>query len=530
MDLLHNDQRVDRLPHLWIMICIVLLIIPLIFNRAFLSTTPPQYDPNDSTKNQAILFRLGNSMPLLTADKTGKVISKTTKAETLVFLGVTKANEKVPVGILVQRENGERGVISAMSLGLPFLRASDDVTEVYIKKNGKKKDTYVFVGTDGKKKEAGFEYARPILPEGFRSLRLLDDGDYFMTKEKFERQYIGQTLAANDKRHRMAWHIAKTKDGWEAYYPNLELVDRSDGKIYNPVILYDQDGVATGYRYSAGYAEDMNADFIQHMPGLGALIDFEPFARMIEKSLYETNLAFYTQYGEPGEKNGFDKDPLRWIAVIVFILGGLLWFLFTPAITMFLADCSLYIRKTYLHLNDTYVMLVFALVAAIATYIWSALMVVWGCQWFAVIFIALASLRGWRIACRHLNKPIPRERCTQCRRMEVNVFDRSELNHTYYEWRNESDFVGSRVTGKWQTWTQVTEKWSDGSTKSYKKDVRDHESGEHDYVDYRSYYQIDVYDDIYRCKGCGHEESIQRKEETRLESVEVGRHTETYST
>lgn len=530
MDLLKNEQRVDRLPHLWVMICLVLLIIPLIFNRAFLNTTPPEYVPNDSTKNQAIMFRLGNSFPLLTADKTGNVISKTTKGETLIFLGVTKANKKVPVGIMVQRENGERGIISTMSLGFPFLRASDDSTEVYIKKNGKKADTYLYVGKDGKKYESGLDYARPILPKGFRKLRLQEDGDYFLTKEKFERQYIGQKLADNDTRHRMAWHIAKTKNGWEAFYPNIEIVDRFDGKIYNPVIIYNQDTVATTYHYAAGHAEDKNASVIQHMPLLGELVDFEPFARMIEQSVYEPDLGFYTQYGEPGEKNGFDKDPARWTLVILFLLGGILWFLFTPSITMFIADCTLYIRKMYFPLDDIYVQLIFALVVAVATYIWCALIAVWGCPWFGMIFIGLASLTSWRIACRHLSRPVPRERCTQCRRMEVNEYNRSDLVNTYFEWRNESDLVGTQVLETWQTWTQVTEKWSDGSTNSYKKNVQNHERGENYYDDYKAYYQVDVYDDVYRCKGCGHEETLPRTQDTCLKRVKVGQHTETYST
>lgn len=507
----------NKLPHWPIIVGLVILAGTLVFNRAIQKNEPPK---------EPIQFRMDRPMPLIAADESGKEISKIAKGETLTFLGVTPANEANPVGIMVERENGERGILSTLLLGFPFVREDGkDSAEVYVKKKAKSKGRYVFVDANKKEHEGSLSYIRPILPEGFRTLRLRPDGDYTMSKKKFERLYLGHSLAENDRRYRMAWHIKKTKTGFEAFYPNIEILDRA-GKRFNPIIEYNADSIATGYKYSESHVKDFNRWWINILPFSETLTDWDPFARLIEESMYEPNIGLTdADYSEPAVTEANKHSAGRWTLSILMLIFGTAWLFCLPMLIMFIADCTLYFHYTYYHLSDTAVKILFGVVAGVATYIWVVLASVWGCHWLFTPLIMFAGAEGWGIAVRHLDKPIPRERCTQCRRMEVNDYIGKEYVRSFYEWRDKSIAVNERTTHRWKTWDKVTEFFSNGSTRTYDTNIREHKRTETDYFDYRVKYKVDVYAYTYECRGCGHKERIETQESTEVDRELQGQHT-----
>ena len=126
---------------------------------------------------------------------------------------------------------------------------------------------------------------RPILPDSLRNIQLKQEGDYYMTREKFERLYMGKTLAENDALYRPAWTIEKTKTGYKAFFPTLEIVDLNDGLTHNAMIEYDKDSIAIGYEFvGGGYGN--NRYLVKYAPFLGRILDVDFFARIIETSLY----------------------------------------------------------------------------------------------------------------------------------------------------------------------------------------------------------------------------------------------------
>ena len=489
---------------------------------------------NKSFSDKPIRIVVDRNVPLVSmiaGDE--ETIGKIKKGDTVDYLGVVAGTRHHPYGLLVQTKEGERGLLAAAEMGFPMMMENgSDSQPVQVKslfrdkgKNKGAKGTlyYNIVNARGEKKKVHLDEVRPVLPDSLSKKRLDKEGDYYMTKAKFERLYIGHKLAENDARYRPAWLIDKTKKGFLAYYPNIEVID-SDGKFRNPMVVYGADSVAVTYAFEDSHAKGNNRWIVKWMPLLGTIVDVDFFAAMIESSMrYDWIHGDDENYSAKAEIEWGDIPILSYVGLFFWIVLGLIWIFVGFTLVTLLMEAALYWRFTYYHLPDNIVAILFAVVAVVVTYIWTALMAVWGCLWLFLPVIPFAGYCAYLYSVRMLSTA-PHTRCPDCKRMETIEFHSRTFQREYDEWRPESKAISSH-TERWKTWTDVTTKWSDGSTTHRREDERNHSRTTTQYADYSVLYHVRLYHRNYYCPECGYKEYKPEEELTELQRHYRGQHT-----
>lgn len=217
-----------QLPEIPVILGIVTLTGIFITQRILMDSRLPE---------NPIQLVLDRDITMYSSKGIDSTIVKLHKGDTVSYLGVDNGGANRPVSFFVQTRNGLRGMLSTYDLGYTMLRKNKpdtmQVTVLGMKKE-KKADYYRYSIRcgDGTETTALLDQIRPILPDSLRKLQLRNKSYYYMTREKFERLYIGQTLGANDSLYRPAVNIYKTKTGWEAYFKHLCLVDTKKGGPY----------------------------------------------------------------------------------------------------------------------------------------------------------------------------------------------------------------------------------------------------------------------------------------------------------
>jgi len=461
------------------------------------------------------------------------VIAKLRKGDTVSYLGAIEATYQHPTGLLVQTKDGLRGMLSTVELGFPMMLADtkDSLPIMVTVKGGIVKEKnkynpkrpflkYNIVKEDGKKEQVDLNDIRPILPDSLRKTQLKQDGDYYMTKDKFERLYIGKSLAETDRMYRPAWFVEKTKTGYKAFFPNIEVIDFEDGKMHNAIVEYDQDSIAIGYEFTRAYGN--NRYIVKYMPLLGKIVDVDFFARIIETSLYGGWASNgYENYTEVPDKREWKEAGFwDWVAGIAYLVFGLIWLLCMGTLPMLICEALLYCRYTYYHLSDGAVASLFGLIALVTTYIWCALLTVWGFLWLFLFIPVIAGFWVFAYAERKLGN-IPHDRCLKCRRMELVQFLKTEFVREYDEWRPDKVAIDSH-TERWKTWTEVH--WSDGSRT--RKNEQNHSRTTTTYADYTVLYHVKEYENYYECQACGNIETTRSEKLHELDRHQVGTHVE----
>ena len=514
-----------KLPHVATIIGLVVLGGILITQRVTMKTR---------FISQPLTLTLDRNIALTRVSNCEEVIMRLKKGDQVSYLGVVEASYRRPTGLLVQTADGLRGMISTVDLEYPLMMDDrhDSVPDMVTVRGGviseKNKHnpkfpllSYNVIHEDGKKEKVDLNDIRPILPDSLRNIQLKQEGDYYMTREKFERLYMGKTLAENDALYRPAWTIEKTKTGYKAFFPTIEIVDLNDGLTHNAMIEYDKDSIAIGYEFvGGGYGN--NRYLVKYAPFLGRILDVDFFARIIETSLYggwvSNGLDNYTEVpkGLEWKKAGFTQ----WAGGIAYILFGLVWLLAMGTFPMLVMEALLYCRFTYYHLSDGAVTTLFGLATLVTTYIWCVLLTVWGFLWLVMFIPVVAGFFVFAYATRYLGN-IPHDRCLKCRSMELVEFLKTEFVREYDEWRPEKRAIDSH-TERWKTWTEVH--WSDGSRT--RKDERNHSRTTTLYADYTVLYHVKEYENYYECQACGNIETTLSEKLQELQRRQVGTHTE----
>ena len=512
-----------RLPDLPVILGIVTLTGIFITHRILMNSGLPE------NPQQLVLDR---DITMYSNKGIDSTIVRLHKGDTVSYLGVDAGSVNIPVSFFVQTRDGLRGMISTYDLGYPMLRKNNEdtmqVTVLGLKKEEKGSIRYHYnirCG-DGTEHTTLLDQIRPILPDSLRKLQLRSKSDYYMTREKFERLYIGQTLGANDSLYRPAVNIYKTKTGWEAYFPNLCLVDTKKGETLWPIVVYNSDKVAIGYR---PFGKNSNNRYIvKYMPLLGKIVDIDLLAMLIEGPFYQNRL-YGLDYYIPKQHSTFKQIPLwEWLQLGVYIVFGLIWVFLFHTFIMLLLEAGLYIRHLYYPLPDKVLILLFAVVAFVSTYAWFALITVWGALWFFSPIVLVAGYRSFNRSVQYLDTA-PHARCMKCRRMFTNKFLKREFIREYEEWDDESVAIDSH-TERWQTWTEVTTKYGDGRTTTGKENVRNHSRTTTTYDDYKVLYKVKEYEISFRCSECGNIEKIVDHDYQELRREYVGRSTSTHET
>jgi hypothetical protein len=378
-------------------------------------------------------------------------------------------------------------------------------------------------GEDGREKEYLLEKVRPVLPDSMQNLVLRLKGCYLMSKEKFERLYIGKTMAENDARYRPALYVKKTQTGWEAFYQQLEIIDFNDTfSKMKPLVEYNEEGIATGYTLMNPHNVDFFHRYIyKYVPFVKTLMDFDPLATLIEGSIYQNCVDGIDHYGEGNDHYGV----WRWTVGIGYILCALIWIFLLGTLPLLLLESALYCRYIFYPLPDSILEMLFAIVAIVSAYVWFVMASVWGCIGLTLPIILVACNSAYHRATRLLNTAPPR-RCPKCRRMDLYVFTHRDFIKEYDEWREESEAKNSS-SKHWQSWTDVITKWSDGRTTTDRTNVRNHTTTTTHYADYKVLYHVKEYNEFYECRGCHNVEVYMVPDEKELKRIKVGEHTET---
>ncbi len=510
-----------KLPPRKTIINIVLLTFILVFNRLSVVRNFP---------DDAMPFVLERDITLVSANDGERSIASLHKGETVKYLGVIDGNEYCPCGLVVETSSGERGLLSSLRLGYPlyFTEADHDTCRVYVQrqftdKHGKKQ---LAVKTSlGEKKDVPLDAIRPVLPESMRMQMLHRSGDYYMSQKKFERLYLGATIAENDARYRPAMHIDKSSKGWEAYYPNLEVFVWDDFCFRNPIITYNTNGVAVSYKWDRTMTVPENWSGLLYLPA-PYIIDFDFVARIIESSIYGV-------YGRGNERNyseaHFSDDnpaPIgRVVLIFIFLFFGCIWIFMTATLPMYLLHASLYLcRYLFYHLPDIVVKILFVLIGLFSMFCWLVLMVVWGCWSFVLPIIMIVCLIAiWR-STRELCKK-PHVRCQHCRRMGTMKFLTTEYGRssTFHEGETRTTDSNTVVTG--HTWTERTVH-EPYAIQKYIVDKKTHTQTTTKYDDFEVEYSLTPKVDKYRCTCCGHVEELRSIMKLEHSRQKVGSHTE----
>ena len=514
------DFKLMRLPVMSTMIGVIVLCGIFIVDRVMLQRNFPE-DP--------MQIVIEKNTPLLSTHFKGEVIGQVNKNDTVSYLGMMSGGGARPTGLLVEKRSGERGIVSPIDLGYPLrLRNDKDsmglVTVVSIGKLSESNICQCKVrGEDGREKEYLLEKVRPVLPDSMQNLVIRLKGDYLMSKEKFERLYIGKTMAENDARYRPAMYVKKTKTGWEAFYQQLEIVDFSNtfSKMI-PLVEYNEEGIATGYTLMNPHNVDFFHRYIyKYVPFVQTLMDFDPLATLIEGSLYQTWVEGIDNYGEGDDHYG----PWEWVTGIGHILCALIWVFLLGTLPLLLLESALYCRYIFYPLSDSMLNALFVVVAIVSAYVWFVMASVWGCIGVTLPIILVACNSAYYRAARLLDTAPPR-RCPKCRRMDLYVFTHREFIREYDEWREESE-AQSSSSKHWQSWTNVVTKWSDGRTTTDRTNIQNHTTTTTHYADYKVLYHVKEYNEFYECQGCHNVKIYMVPEEKELKRIKIGEHTTT---
>lgn len=451
------------------------------------------------------------------------VYTKVKKGEVLQILGYDEANWGSPTTFWVQTQDGMRGVVPCCEMGVPMGIWNDDTKqydEVEILRIDYKEHKYNCRLADGEKKELKFDKVTPLFPDTLKVKHLEAISECYVSREKFEREYLGFTYAENEKKNNPALYVAKQKDSLLVIYP-MSVINLENGNRYRPIVAYHEDK-AESVRYD--YYNDRSDWLIRIWPGLGAIMDNGLASYIIGGSMYEVT----PQIGE--HLSTIEKIGTYALAVVLIIFI-LLWLFVTPMIPVFLIGCLMHVRQVFYPLNDKVLGMVVSIVAIISTYIWATMMLAWGMMLLFLVVYIFVGLFVTGYVCAFLETGVPRGRCPGCRSIDSITFKDSKFHSEYTKWMRETEYVKlvSQKTQKWQTWTQRTTTYGDGHQTSERINVQDHKRviSTHLYDDYKVLYHVDVYENTYKCPVCGYIEHSYPEKYTELERKYLGTHTET---
>lgn len=129
------------------------------------------------------------------------------------------------------------------------------------------------------------------------------------------------------------------------------------------------------------------------------------------------------------------------------------------------------------------------------------------------------------------------EICDKCRYMNTLNFDHRELSGEYDTEKDVDSTrkIGSRVTGKRQTWDETTHTTKDAYTGNIVNQYKTKDNVKN-YTDYEDTYQTDTYHqkfhvkqyiNYFKCEVCGNVTTMTDSERDLLSSKLVGRHRST---
>ena len=449
---------------------------------------------------------------------------KVKKGAEIKILGARRGVMLVPERLWVELEDGSRGFIYCTDFDLEFeaqLKDKKRLTPVKVK--DLKDDKIVCELKDGEVVEL---YCDDVYPKWPRSWKFdyLNGSTYctYISKEKFERKYLGSTLEENDKRMLPARNVVKKGGMTYASYP-MWVLDTSDGMRYAPTVIYDETGEAKSYIQESSMKRARF--FLKVLPFVGPIVDVPFFNSLIQGTLYN-------KLPDVKGDSSLAMKVIGWILMIIYLAFVLLWLYATPMIPVLLLCMLMHNPKIFYPLSNKVLNGLMLVITIVSSYVWGALLVGWGIMWLFLLPLPFAVLFIYGFACAPLMSSAPCGRCLNCRNIETMEFIDTVYDHEYKEWNRESKYVKklSEWTNRWTTWTNVTRKYADGHSTTTKENIQ-HHSETHTtslYDDYNVLYNVTVYKNNYKCCVCGQREHSFSNTYKEIDRKYLGTHTETH--
>lgn len=455
------------------------------------------------------------------------IVTPVKAGDSLQLLGYRPATSTMPHKIWVEAADGTRGFIDLIDIGIPLIK----------KKNKHKGDTvrvtgidnrwhrYNVVFSDGTTDDYNFEKFEPAMSDLLADRTLnTDNKAWYMSKEKFERLYLGSTFGRCDSLYRPAIQVAHTDSGLVAEF-EVRALDLKDGKYYRPIVTFNDSLVATSCTFV--YYKDRSAWFLKRMPLVRQMVDSDWVGSIIQGPLYRKMESLSTP-----------DSWWMWAVFIVFAvlyLGGFfIWVFATCGFLVLLMGFLVRYRFVFYPLSDGALTLLMVAAAAAGVYFWGVIMLLWGMFWIFLAVFPFVAFYMFFIATDPLGYS-PHDRCLGCRRLHtMKIYERRVIGE-YDKWcrdSREGAELGRNVR-RWDTWTDRITTRTDGygnkHTETTKIDYQHHkETTRHIRVDnYNVLYHITEYETEYHCGVCGKKEIVRSSSRKELKRNYTGSHVET---
>lgn len=448
---------------------------------------------------------------------------KVQKGHEIKILGVRKGSSTQPEKLWAELEDGSRGYIYCTDFDLEYkaqLKKKKRLVPVKVKEFAGGK--MVCELEDGTEKELSCDDVYPQWPNSW-DFEYLNTNTYssYISKAKFERKYLGSTLEKNDRRLVPARYVVKKGNQTYAFYP-MYILDTSDGMRYAPTVVYDESGEAKSY-----INEDSKKRakfFLKIMPLVGSTVDNPILHKLIQGTTYN----FLPEAkGDPS----LVRKILGLLVSLVYLMFVFLWLYVTPMVPVLLLCVLMHYPKILYPLSNKVLFVIMLALSVVCTYLWGVLLLGWGIMWLFLVPLPFVAMFIFGFASSPVASSAPSGRCIKCRNIETMEFVDKVYDHEYREWSREKKFdrVLDKQTLRWQTWTQVTRKYSNGRQETWKENIQDHQQTTTTslYNDYNVHYNVTVYKNNYTCCVCGQHEHNISKDYKVLEKKHLGSHSET---
>lgn len=342
-----------------------------------------------------------------------------------------------------------------------------------------------------------------------------------MSLNKFQKMYMDTPLSEADDVYLPAHYLLCRRDGSAmAVYPVRVLVN---GKFYTPVINYGKDGNPTEYIIPEHAESNVNKKIIGILPFYGSVLDLPFVWPLWTEGIYST--VMYAPH---------NSNLLMTIFLyLIFLPLGLIMILFPPLLIPMIIFGLLRFPAIFGHISSLKMQVLIKTLTYICVIVWAILslsemyLIPLLIGEFIVMIIFFRSVK------KVLDTGNPEVRCSDCAMLYSTEYDctveegerESAIEQREYL---EDDTVTS--VERWQTWTEVTKTYSDGSKSTSRENVQNHER-EHGIRTYGIYNELVEYIPLttyYICRECGHTKKEYSKDRKLLERIKIRSYQETY--
>ncbi len=439
------------------------------------------------------------------------------KGDSLRVLGIDRSS--FGQGWLVETPKGDIGWVDASDLSNISQIVKDgsdkgDTVSVKAEWLGAFIHRYVYTNSKGEEKKLSTNDFYPALDGWDKYYYNRDARAGVCTNRKFESMTLGKSLEEVNKEFGTPVLLRITAQGMEAQY-SWKIYEPATGKMMRPNVTFGLDSVATAVSF--GDATSRAASWLKNMPLASTIINWPITSLVVRGSRYDT-------FADANPSTGM-KILLIGLIVIIAICY-FMWMFLTPSLPVLLMGWLVKFPPVFYVLSDQMLRILMLAVTLVSVYIWSVMMMAWGMFPFWSLLILICGWYSFTLAASLLCE-YPHIRCPKCKHLYSIKFDHEDFE--YSETKTGEDIRQGKLLGKrtatWEAWTQVTTKYTDGSSTSHREDV--HTQAQ----DYRTYelihydikYRLDHYRRYYKCDNCGLVEETTYVDYTELERHETGR-------